>query len=183
MYLYLRRQARAGLLEEATVEDVKPLLRMPGAPGKPHYLPFVTRGIKRRPLPTFWRGENLAGMWSQTSIYRQDPARWLSDGTNYVMPDDSVELARMRLLDGVPISAIAFGAYFLRNFGFAIDGDPTVDDLVMGVRRAFDFPDDSDSEFASLFAVEIPSTEFSWFERVPAQTYVEDLESNEEFRA
>jgi len=163
MFLYLRLQSKNGSLAQATAEDLKPLLALPGAPGKPHYLPLIDRGDHSNGLlPTFWRAGNLAGMWSPRSLFRQVPARFMSDNSGYVMPADYADQAFSKLLFNERISALALGAYLLRNYGFQIAGTPDPADIVAGFRDRFAF--DNPKEFDQLFTTAVPGVTFPWFE-------------------
>lgn len=168
MYLYLRKQYRAGTLAEASAssEELLELIRMPGHPTKPYYFPLIDRGKRTgKPLATFWRAPNIPGSWSPGSIRRQQGGGWLgANESAYAMPDNHVELAFQQMLYSKPVSALALGAYFLRNDGFALTGEPTPEDVISGFRSKFDYPPDSESEFSRLFAIDIPDVEFSWFE-------------------
>lgn len=168
MYLYLRMQQRAGKLEAASAssDELLALITMPGHPVKPYYFPLIDRGKRTgKPLATFWRASNIPGSWSPTSIQRG--ASWLTQDRHYVLPDNHVELALTQMLYNKHVSALAMGAYFLRNDGFVLSGEPTAEDVIAGFRSKFDYPDDAESEFAQLFATDIPEVLFDWFE--PAQ--------------
>lgn len=169
MYLYLRAQHRAGKLAQASAssEELLALIRMPGNPTKPYYFPLIDRG-KREPgklLPSFWRAANIPGSWSPGSIYRLKGGGWMGVSTGgYNLPDDHVELALTELLYNTPVSALALGAYFLRNDGFVLAGDPGPADLVSAVRSKFDYPDDTQEEFAQLFTTDVSvDIDFAWF--------------------
>lgn len=169
MYLYLRTQQRAGKLPVASAKsnELLKLIEMPGNPTKPYYFPLIDRG-KREPgklLPTFWRAENISGSWSPGSIRRLQGGGWLgADESAYAWPENHVELARTQMLYNKPVSALAMGAYFLRNDGFVVSGDPSAGDLVTAFRSKFDYPDDAQNEFAKLFTIDVPTDiDFSWF--------------------
>lgn len=169
MYLYLRAQHRAGKLAEASAssEGLLALIRMPGNPTKPFYFPLIDRG-KREPgklLPSFWRGENIPGSWSPGSIFRLKGGGWMGVSTGgYALPDDHVDRALRELLYETPVSALALGAYFLRNDGFVISGNPCPEDLVTAFRSKFDYPQDTEQEFGKLFTSDLPSdADFAWF--------------------
>lgn len=182
MYLHLRREELAGRLGTASAEGIKPLLAVPGTPQKPHYLPFIDRGeTKGVPLPTFWRAENLGGMWSPKSIYRQVPGRWLSDNANYLpLPPDHIDLALKNMLYDLPVSAVALGAFFLRNDGFIVSGDPSPSDVVEGFRSKFEYPSSADAEFDRIFTIDGPtSASFEWFELAPVDNAEDELEGEE----
>ncbi|WP_141714882.1 hypothetical protein [Micromonospora mirobrigensis] len=171
MYLYLRKQQRAGKLGEASAssDELLALIRMPGNPTKPYYFPLIDRG-KRKPgelLPSFWRAENIPGSWSPGSIFRLKGGGWmgLSNG-GYTLPQDHIDRALRELLYETPVSALALGAYFLRNDGFIISGVPAPTDLIAGFRLKFDYPDDAEDEFATLFKANVPTgVDFEWFEQ------------------
>lgn len=169
MYLYLRKEHRAGRLEAASAssEEVLSLIRMPGNPAKPYYFPLIDRGTRTgNPLPSFWRAKNIPGSWSPGSIFRQKGGGWLGVATGgYAIPDDHVNRAFKDLLFETPVSAHALGAYFLRNDGFALSGVPSAEDVVSGFRAKFDYPEAADSEFAQLFTSDVPGDiGFDWFE-------------------
>jgi len=173
MYLYLRAQHRAGKLAQASAssEDLLALIRMPGNPTKPFYFPLIDRG-QREPgklLPSFWRGQNIPGSWSPGSIFRLKGGGWMGVSTGgYALPDDHVDLALSELLYETPVSALAVGAYFLRNDGFVISGEPGPEDLVTAFRVKFDYPQDTEHEFGKLFTRNVPSdAEFTWFASPP----------------
>jgi hypothetical protein len=169
MYLYLRLHSRAGTLAEASAssDEVLSLIRMPGNPSKPYYFPLIDRGVRTdMPLSSFWRAPNISGSWSPGSINRLKGGSWLGLPTGgYAMPDDHVGLAFDQLLYGVPVSAPAMGAYFLRNDALRLSGEPGPADVVSAFRAKFDYPADTDSEFHRLFTEEHPDdVNFAWFE-------------------
>lgn len=172
MYLYLRKENRAGRLAEAsaTSDEVLSLIRMPGHPTKPYYFPLIDRGSRTgKPLPTFWRAKNIAGSWSPGSIRRQEHGGWLglTPGA-YTMPNDHVARALSEMLFGAQVSALAMGGYFLRNDGFVLSGEPTPQDLIAAFRSKFDYPADAEDEFSPLFTTDVPSAiDFEWFESAP----------------
>lgn len=172
MYLYLRAQQRAGKLAAASAssDELLALITMPGHPVKPYYFPLIDRGKRTgKPLATFWRASNIPGSWSPGSIRRQQGGGWMgADESAYAMPDNHVELALKQLLYNKPVSALAMGAYFLRNDGFVLSGELTAEDVIGGFRSKFDYPDDAETEFAQLFATDVPEVLFDWFE--PAAT-------------
>lgn len=173
-YIYLREQALVGELASASpsAPEVESLLRMPGGPnGKPFYRPMKERGAggKGEVLrESFWVAENVPGSWSPKSLKRLKGAGWLvNDANQYELPADHVARARKTLLNDVPVSAVAFGGYFLRNDGFVIDGDPSASDVVEGLRARFVFRAEHDLDFATLFDPTPPANvQFSWFESV-----------------
>lgn len=168
MYLYLRAQQRAGKLAAASAssEELLALITMPGNPVKPYYFPLIDRGKRTgKPLATFWRASNIPGSWSPTSIQRGAP--WLTQDKHYVVPENHVELALRQMLYNKPVSALAMGAYFLRNDGFVLSGEPTAEDVIAGFRTKFDYSDEAQAEFVQLFTMDVPNVLFSWFE--PAQ--------------
>lgn len=170
MYLYLRSLDRAGRLEAASASDPEllALITMPGNPTKPYYFPLIDRGDRTKmPLPSFWRARNIPGSWSPGSIRRLQGGGWLgASDSAYDLPANHTELALEQMLYGKPTSALALGAYFLRNDGFRISGDPGASDVIDGFRRRFDYPAGSDDEFRKLFHTEIPSVAFDWFEQL-----------------
>lgn len=169
MYLYLRKEHRAGRLAEASAKshDLESLIKMPGNPAKPFYFPLIDRGARSgNPLPTFWRAENISGSWSPGSIYRQKHGHWMGlEGGGYTMPDDHVELALRDLLYEAPVPALAMGCYFMRNDGFVLAGRPTAHDVISGFRTKFDYSADTQGEFNTLYTTNVPDdVGFSWFE-------------------
>jgi len=83
----------------------------------------------------------------------------------YTMPDDHVDRALNNLLYGVQVSALALGAYFLRNDGFVLSGEPSPLDVIAGFRAKFDYPDSADDEFARLFTTDLPDADDGfWFD-------------------
>lgn len=178
MYLYLRVQQRAGKLGSASAssEDVLSLIRMPGHPTKPYYNPLVDRGDRSgSPLPRFWRATNIPGSWSPGSIVRQTPAAWLSASSSYVLPDDHVGRAFKQMLYDKPVSALAMGAYFLRNDGFVLSGEPSAAEVVTAFRAKFDYPEAAEAEFSQLFTADAPEDiGFQWFEPYSAPVEIAD---------
>lgn len=173
MYLYLRKQHRAGALAEASAasDELLALIQMPGNPTKPYYFPLIDRGKRiGTPLSTFWRSPNISGSWSPGSIRRQQSGGWLSASESaYAMPDNHVDLALEQMLYNKLVPALALAAYFLRNDGFVLTGEPTAEDVITGFRTKFDYPPATDDEFSRLFATEVPEVKFfQWFE--PATT-------------
>lgn len=169
MYLYLRTQQRSGKLAEASAsaEELLALIRMPGNPTKPYYFPLIDRGKRTgAPLSTFWRAKNIPGSWSPGSIRRQPGGGWLgADASAYAWPEDHIALALEQMLYKTRVSAVALGAYFLRNDGFVLSGDSGPDDVIAGFRARFDYPDDAQDEFTTLFTTDVPTgVDFAWFE-------------------
>lgn len=180
MYLYLRKEHRAGRLADASAssDEVLSLIRMPGNPTKPYYFPLIDRGERSgKPLPSFWRAKNIPGSWSPGSIFRQKGGGWLGVATGgYTLPNDHVERAFKDLLYETPVSALALGAYFLRNDGFVLSGEPRAPDVIAGFRAKFDYPDDAEDEFARLFTTDVPEDDgFSWFDPFTQAAPVESL--------
>lgn len=167
MYLYLRTQERAGKLAAASAssEELLSLIRMPGNRAKPWYFPLIDRGkrVPGKPLHTFWRAENIPGSWSPGSIGRQ--MSWLQAASRtYAWPANHADLAFTEMLKGTKVSSLAMGAYFLRNDGFVLSGEPVAEDVIAAFRTRFDYPTDADDEFAKLFTTDIPDVEFEWFD-------------------
>lgn len=171
MYLYLRKQSRAGALAAASAksDELTALIAMPGNPTKPYYFPLIDRGKRTgKPLASFWRAENISGSWSPGSIRRLQGGGWLGASTSaYAMPANHADLALDQMLYGAPVSALAVGAFFLRNDGFVLNGEPSAADLVAGLRAKFDYPHSTDAEFARLFITDAPKVAFDWFEQLP----------------
>jgi hypothetical protein len=171
MYLYLREQHRAGKLSEASAasEEVTALIKMPGNPTRPSYFPLIDRGKRTgKPLPTFWRAENIAGSWSPGSIQRLQGGGWLGGSGVYSMPDNHATLALEQMLYGTRVSALAMGAFFLRNDGFILSGNPNPADVIAAFRARFDYPAETNAEFNSLYSSDIPDDlGFEWFEAPP----------------
>lgn len=171
-YLYLRARAADGNLSEASASapEVVSLVQMPGGPpGKPYYRPLRERGDRTGVLlRTFWMQRNLAGSWSPASLNRIAAAHWLVNGTQdgYVLPADHAAMTRERLLFDQPVSALAMGAFFLRNDGFLLDDGGGSSDVVEGFRRKFRFGTDGESEFSALFDLASPNVSFNWFEPI-----------------
>lgn len=184
MYLYLRKEHRAGRLAEASAssDEVLSLIRMPGNPTKPFYFPLIDRGVRTgKPLPSFWRAQNIPGSWSPGSIFRLKGGGWMGVATGgYTMPDDHVERAFKDLLYETPVSALALGAYFLRNDGFVLTGDHTALDVIAGFRAKFDYPDDAEDEFSRLFTTEVPDDDgFGWFDSFTTPAPLEPVVTEE----
>lgn len=175
-YLYLRKQQVEGTLADASSSsrEVFDLLRMPGGPpGKPYYRPFRERGTRQGELlRSFWLGDNVAGSWSPRSLNRQVASRWLVDSSGaYVVPRDHTARAKTEMLYGETVPAVAIGAYFLRNEGFIIDGEPSPNDIVSAFRVKFRYDESHDNEFTELFDGMTSSTEFRWFESALPQSF------------
>lgn len=170
MYLYLRKQYRAGALGQASAssEELLALIKMPGHPTKPYYFPLIDRGRRiGKPLSTFWRATNIPGSWSPGSIRRQQGGGWLGASESaYAMPDNHVNRALQQMLYNKPVSALSLGAYFLRNDGFVLTGEPTAEDVISGFRAKFDYPSEAETEFTSLFSTDVPEVGFAWLEPV-----------------
>lgn len=149
---------------------------MPGHPVKPYYFPLIDRGKRAgKPLATFWRAENIPGSWSPGSIRRQQGGGWLgADESAYAWPPNHVELALNQMLYNRPVSALALGGYFLRNDGFLLSGEPTPQDIIVGFRTRFDYPQDAHDEFSQLYVTDVPDVLFDWFE--PALSAAQILE-------
>lgn len=184
MYLYLRKEKRAGRLAQASAssDEVLSLIRMPGHPRKPYYFPLIDRGVRSgRPLPSFWRAQNIPGSWSPGSIFRLKGGGWMGlAGGGYTLPDDHVERAYRDLLYEAPVSALALGCYFLRNDGFVLSGEPTAMDVVAGFRAKFDYPDSAQDEFDRLYSTDVPPDDgFSWFDPYRPETPLEPLVSED----
>ena len=137
---------------------------MPGNPTKPYYFPLIDRGKRTgKPLATFWRAENISGSWSPGSIRRQQGGGWLgANESAYAMAGQSRRAALSQMLYGKRVSALAVGAYFLRNDGFVLSAEPTPNDVILGFRAKFGYENDSD--FAQLFTADVPQVDFEWFE-------------------
>lgn len=167
MYLYLRKQYRAGTLADASAssDELLRLIEMPGNPTKPYYFPLIDRGKRTgKPLSTFWRAPNIPGSWSPGSVRRQQAGGWLGASESaYALPPNHVALALQQMLYGKPVAALAMGAYFLRNDGFVLWGEPSAEDLIAGLRAKFDFPIETEDEFSQLFSAVVPEVPFEWF--------------------
>lgn len=176
MYLYLRVQQRAGRLATASAksDELLKLIEMPGNPAKPYYFPLIDRGKRTgKPLSTFWRAENISGSWSPGSIRRLQGGGWLgADESAYAWSDNHVELALKQMLYNKPVLALAMGAYFLRNDGFVLSGEPVAEDVTAGLRAKFDYPSDTDDEFSHLFATDVPDVMFDWFEPTQSDAHL-----------
>ncbi len=169
MYLYLRKEQRAGRLADASAssDEVLSLIRMPGNPIKPYYFPLIDRGERTgKPLPSFWRAKNIPGSWSPGSIFRLKGGGWMGVVTGgYSLPDDHLERAFKDLLFETPVSALALGSYFLRNDGFVLSGETSATDVIAGFRAKFDYPEDTEGEFTRLFTTDVPDDDgFAWFD-------------------
>ncbi|MCA0146761.1 hypothetical protein [Blastococcus sp. LR1] len=168
MYLYLRKQSRVGRLTEASAssDELLALIEMPGNPTKPYYFPLIDRGKRTgTPLSTFWRASNIPGSWSPGSIRRLASGSWLSANESaYAMPDNHVDLAHQQMLYNRSVSALAMGAYFLRNDGFVLSGEASAADLIAGFRIKFDYPPETNNEFTRLFTTTEPEEPPTWFE-------------------
>lgn len=167
MYLYLRTQERAGKLAAASAssDELLSMIRMPGHWKKPYYFPLIDRGKREagKPLASFWRAENIPGSWSPGSIGRQ--MSWLQAASRtYAWPQNHADLAFTEMLKGNQVSALAMGAYFLRNDGFVLSGKPDAQDVIAGFRARFDYPPSAEAEFAKLFSTHIPEVRFEWFQ-------------------
>lgn len=184
MYLYLRQEHRAGRLADASASsgEVLSLIRMPGNPTKPYYFPLIDRGVRTgKPLPSFWRAQNIPGSWSPGSIFRLKGGGWMGVATGgYTLPDDHIERAFKDLLYEAPVSALAMGAYFLRNDGFVLSGKPSALDVIAGFRAKFDYPEDAADEFSRLFTTDVPDDDgFVWFDLFATSAPLEPLTTEE----
>jgi hypothetical protein len=173
MYLYLRMKARKGELADASPssEEVRSLMRLPGNPEKPYYLPMLDRADRSESLhPSFWHARNIAGSWSVATLRRSPTLNWLADANGYVMPPDNAQQALERLLFGERVPAIAAAGYFLRDEVFAKQGVPTMEDLIDTFRGRFDFTASDVGDFLTLFDPELPKLPApdQWFEHAPS---------------
>lgn len=162
-YLQLRRRFVLTSTDplEPQWSDLKPLITMPGGPPKrPFYRPLWTTIDNKGSV--YWLNPNLAGSFAIKSI--RSTASFLVDNDQFVLSDDHVERARDAFLYEQPVSAVAMGAYFLRNFGFSFDGPPTADRIISGVREWFAFTDEHQADFEYLFDLSVPEVTFDWFE-------------------
>src|SRR5690606_25313476 len=82
----------------------------------------------------------------------------------YAWPENHADLAFTQMLKGRKVSALSMGAYFLRNDAFVLSGEPTAEDVIEAFRSRFDYPTDSEEEFARLFTTDVPVVDFEWFE-------------------
>jgi hypothetical protein len=179
MYLYLRMKARQGALAEASPssDEVRSLMRLPGNPEKPYYLPMLDRADRTETLhPSFWHARNIAGSWSVATLRRSPTLNWLADANGYFMPGDNAQQAFERLLFGQRVSAVAMAGFFLRDEIFAKEGTPTFVDLIDTFRGRFDFTAADEDDFLTLFDPDPPKPPApdNWFEHAPSNV-VEDL--------
>jgi hypothetical protein len=171
-YLYLRKTARQGDIADATASsaELQAWLSMAGGPpDRPYYRPMRERGTQKGVLArTFWTQPNLSGSWSPKSLERIGAARWMVNADHeYVLPSNHAALALERLLFNEPVSALATAAYFLRNDGFVLSGEPDRWDLIAAFQTKFDFDRVDDADFATLFSVgEHEGLGWDWFEPV-----------------
>lgn len=173
MYLYLRMKARQGELKDASPssEELRALMRLPGNPEKPYYLPMLDRADRSGGLhPSFWHADNISGSWSPATLRRSPTLNWLADPDGYVMPSDNAQQALDRLLFGQRVPAAAMGGFFLRDEVFLKDNVPTVADLIDTFRARFDFTPSDEDDFLTLFDPEPPKLPApdDWFEQAPA---------------
>jgi hypothetical protein len=173
-YLHLRKRSQeegdtAGIHPEW--EELGEHLRVSGGPpGKPFYRP-VWNG-KPDDVGRYWLNPNLAGSYAPSSL-RNVPYKVIStSGSTFSLKPNHASLALEHLLYEEPLSAVAFAAFYYRDFGLITSGElPTPMDLAGVFARDFHF-DPRDQDFDTLFATDIPSTASfdRWFEPLDADT-------------
>jgi hypothetical protein len=165
MYLYLRKQNKLGRLSDASASapELLELIDMPGNPSKPYFFPLIDRGARTgQALPTFWRSRNIPGSWSPGSIGRLQAGGWLAARNAYAMPDDHANRALSQMLYGAKTSALALGAFFLRNDGLRVSGEPGPDDIIAGFRTKFRYDHDDEDEFGTIYSTDVPALDAPW---------------------
>jgi len=167
-YLQLRLRAQdtaPGEAIEPRWGDLRPLLEVPGGPPKkPNYRPLWN--VANSDGSAYWFNENLAGSYAASSI--RNTAGFLVREKSFVLPADHAQQALAVLLYGSKVSAVALGAYFLRNYGFTtFNRFPGDDEIVEGFRKWFRF--ENSTEFSMLFDAEDVAVEFDWFEPAPQE--------------
>ena len=165
MYLYLRKQNKLGRLSDASASapELLELIDVPGNPSKPYFFPLIDRGARTgQSLPSFWRSRNIPGSWSPSSIERLQAGGWLAAGNAFAMPDDHANRALTQMLYGAKTSALALGAFFLRNDGLRVRGEAGPDDIIAGFRAKFRYDHDDEDEFATIYSTEAPLLDAPW---------------------
>jgi hypothetical protein len=167
-YLQLRRRAQDTALGEAIEprwSELRPLLVLPGGPPKkPNYRPLWNNVDNDGSV--YWFNDNLAGSYATSSI--RNTAGFLVRDKSFVLPSDHAEQALAALLYGSKASAVALGAYFLRNYGFRTPHVfPDDGEVIEGFRKWFRF--ESSTEFSLLFDTDQVTVDFDWFEPAPQE--------------
>ncbi|MEU4110221.1 hypothetical protein [Streptomyces sp. NPDC027717] len=164
-YLQLRKLAVAsGSLTKINPDwkEVSDLLKMPGGPPtKPHYRPFSS--VNRRDETGYWYNRNLAGSYAPKSIRATSSFMLNANGDDYALPTDHAQLALDKLLKGTKVPAWALATYYLRNYGFAFEGEGGYDELITAFRKEFCFGQDTDFDVIFEDNEPIQFTE-PWFE-------------------
>lgn len=173
LYLHLRKTAMATHVFEdfeMSMAEIAHQLNVPGGPpNKPYFRPMwqdnTTDGA------AYWLNANLAGSYGRSSL--RTAAEWMKGGGAglYSLPQDHLGRARRNFLYDEPVSALAFGAFVFRNYGFDLyceEGHP--EDIIAALRDYFEFPEGEmpaslPDHFESLFDASIPSVPFDWFVR------------------
>lgn len=172
-YLHLRKRAR----EEGTTTEIHPRwdelsehLRMRGGPpNKPHFRP-VWDGQTEDP-GRYWLNENLAGSYAPSSLRRRPYTVVDTEGSSFSLKRGHALLARENLLFDRPVSAIAFAAFYFRDFGFVNGGErlPGAIDLagLLGAELHFE---PGEPDFDLLFTTNVPPDVSRWFEPLDDET-------------
>lgn len=146
-YLHLRQRAISGRSFtdiEPVWREVGDLLGVPGGPPtKPHYRPFSSRHVQDPGV--YWFNRNLAGSYAPRSIRSTSRFMLNSTGDGFALPHDHAQQALRVLLLGTRVPAWALAAYYLRNYGFTLESDGGLDDLIQAFRIEFLFEADLSS--------------------------------------
>ena len=166
-YLHLRQRA----LSEGSFDDIEPvwrevgdLLRVPGGPPtKPHYRPFSSRNV--REPGGYWFNRNLAGSYAPSSVRSTSRFMLNAAGDGFALPPDHAQRAYEVLLFETRVPAWALAAYYLRNYGFAFEGQGGPDELIQAFRQVFLFASETDGDYEVLFEDDDrPTLNEPWFE-------------------
>ncbi len=146
--------------------ELTPHWRMAGGPpGRPYYRPLTE--YKVQDPANYWMNQNVAGSFAPSSIRvaARQVVETADDG--YKLKVNHATLAVEHLLFGEPLSAIAFAAYWYRDYGFTpgLDSGIGPNDLASGFADDFGF-DSTDSDFDTLFVADLPEDPIikNWFE-------------------
>lgn len=169
-YLHLRQQAgRLGSMSgiQPDWNALKQYLAVPGGPPRRPFLRPFWKGKKTSNQE--WLNDNLAGSYAPSSLrQRLRMIVEVDDSGRYTLREGHDALALEHLLYGQPLSVIALASFLFRDYAFITAGSIEPVELAAVFRTEFGYrsPND-DTEFASLYSLDVPSIDEDWFEPWP----------------